>query len=211
MKLQTPKFALGPGKTSRFAFGFKREMRARRDGRHGIAMTHPHDTVGAHTLEQFVVATCSTHSDLRGSILTMGGTLERAGRTLPANHIAVGACEVVRLDPRLPTAAVEPAELLDYVERGMPGTAALIERAVRIEAARRDEALDLLTPALLARTLEECERCAPALRWLSGQSDPSASGSNWRRWLSARAESRARRATPALDLPIDGKPFLEQR
>ncbi len=142
---------------------------------------------------------------------TMGGTLERAGRTLPANHIAVGACEVVRLDPRLPTAAVEPAELLDYVERGIPGTAALIERAVRIDAARRDEALDLLTPALLARTLEECERCAPALRWLSGQTDPSASGSNWRRWLSARAESRARRATPALDLPIDGKPFLEQR
>ncbi len=130
----------------------------------------------------------------------VGGTLARGGRELPANRLAEATCEVVRLDPRLPAAPVEPDELVSYLERGAPSVAALIERAVRIEPRRRDEALDLLAGRLLQRPDVEIEAALPALRWLAASRDAHDGPADWRRRLQARiAEPEA--PPPALDLP----------
>lgn len=131
----------------------------------------------------------------------VGGTLVRGGRELPANRLEEARCEVVRLDPRLPSGPIEPAELLDYVARGGEWTAALLERAVRIEPARRDEALDLLAEHLVRRPDAEIKHALPALRWLACARDASEDEALWRARLAARLEDREAEVRPALDLP----------
>jgi hypothetical protein len=122
------------------------------------------------------------------------------GRRYPARELTVQPCEAVRLAPWLPQAPVEPAELASYVQRTSFSTAAMLERAVRIEPARRAEALELLSePALRYRL--DLHRLAPALRWLSGFRGPMGDGERWREWLAERQQRDAPPASEHLDLP----------
>ncbi len=136
----------------------------------------------------------------RWSLATLGGTLLRGERELPANSFEAAECEVLRLDPRLPSGEVEPEEFVRYVERGAPSLPALLERAARLAPARRDEALRRATPALLRYIDPELERVAPALRWLTGLDEPPTDAREWRTWLESR-ERRGDPARPKLDLP----------
>jgi hypothetical protein len=139
----------------------------------------------------------------RWELALNAGSLEVEGRELPAMHVAVEPCEVVRLDQRLPTAAVEPSELVRYVQAGAPSIAALLERAVRIDNARRAEALEAVIPAALALDDDNLKRIVPALRWLGGERKIGGDPRAWRSWLEARLaaseKSRSGRATSAGD------------
>ena len=137
----------------------------------------------------------------RWTLSTLGGTLELGERELPANSFVAAGCEIVRLDPRLPSSAVEPAEFARYVERGAPSLPALLERAGRLAPERREEALELAAPALLRYIPEELERIAPALRWLSGLDEPPVDARGWKAWLEARGARAGDPARPKLDLP----------
>jgi len=141
----------------------------------------------------------------RWTLSTLGGTLQLGERVLPANSFVAAGCEVVRLDPRLPSSAVEPAEFARYIEHGAPSLPALLERAGRLAPERRDEALDLATPALLRYIPEELERIAPALRWLSGLDEPPLDARGWKAWLEAHSTPGSDPARPALDLPNAGR------
>ncbi len=137
----------------------------------------------------------------RWTLTTLGGTLLVGERELPANSFDAQGCEIVRLDPRLPTGLVEPAEFARYIERGAPSLPALLERAGRLAPERRGEALDLATPALLRYLPEELERIAPALRWLSGEDEPPVDARGWKLWLESRGTRASDPARPRLDLP----------
>jgi len=135
--------------------------------------------------------------------LTPAGTVARLnGFEIPAQEIEALSNDWVLVDPRFPAGAVTPEELADYVRRGAPSMAALLERTVRVAPERHAEALDVLTPALLDRPLLEIARAAPVLRWLSGERlgdsfEPD--GVALRAWLQARA---ARRAAPKAEEPL---------
>lgn len=132
----------------------------------------------------------------------VSGEFRFGGATLPASGLAVAPCDLVRLAPWLPNGAVEPAELARYL--GEPGfsTPAMLERTVRIDSARRPEALDLVTPVALAMDRIALARAVPALRWLAGHSELGADGESWRAWLVERAQKReVSGAAPSLDLP----------
>lgn len=135
----------------------------------------------------------------RWELALNAGTLTTGARELPAMHVVVAPCEVVRLDPRLPTGAVEPAELLRYVEAGAPSIAALLERAVRVENSRRNEALETLMPAALELDDETLKRIVPALRWLGGERDLGGDPRAWRLWLNRRLAARMDRPSGRRD------------
>jgi hypothetical protein len=138
----------------------------------------------------------------------VGGVLARGAAELPANRIDAASCEVVRLDPRLPEAPVEPAELVGYLESGGDSVAALVECAVRIEPERRGEALDALAARLVPRPDADLRFALPALRWLSGVRDAAEDEATWRARLAARTAPAAAAARPALDLPAASGPSL---
>ena len=123
------------------------------------------------------------------------------GARYPARSLAVRPCEAVRLAPWLPQAPVEPQELASYAQRTSFSTAAMLERAVRIDPARRAEALQLLGEPELRYRLD-LHRLAPALRWLSGFRGPLGDGELWREWLAGRhGERDAAPASGRLELP----------
>jgi len=130
------------------------------------------------------------------------GTIELEGRRLPARDARVERVEIVRLAAFLPTATVEPSELLRYVTSERVELPPLMERAVRIAPGRRAEALDLLAPEVEGLSLLTLGRMVPALRWLSGTTLPGGDPEAWRRWLRARAARRTgERRASALDIP----------
>jgi hypothetical protein len=132
----------------------------------------------------------------------LSGEFVIADAKLPAARVRVQPAEAVRLAPFLPIAPVEPSELARYVGAGHFNTPALIERTVRIPRERRAEALDLLTPVALALESKELERLAPALRWLSGNSEIGGEAHAWRRWLDQRRTTReGLHRGPTLELP----------
>lgn len=137
----------------------------------------------------------------RWELVTLGGSLERDGRELPANSFRAAECEVLRLDPRLPTGEVTPDEFAAYVARGAPSLPALLERAARLAPERREEALDAATAPFLLLVPDELERLAPALRFLTLLEDPPPDARGWRAWLEARRATRTRPGRPKLDLP----------
>jgi hypothetical protein len=126
-------------------------------------------------------------------LATTTGLAHVNGYELSSHDVPDTLGELAWLDPRLPRAAIEPAELVEYVRRGAPSMPALLERTVRVAPERRDEALDLLTPALLERPLVEIGRAGAVLRWLSGQRVDDGfgeDGPHWREWLLAREQRR---------------------
>ncbi len=134
------------------------------------------------------------------------GVVRLEGQEFPAADVAVAGCRTLRLAAWLPPAPVEPEELVRYVQAGARSLPALLERTVRIDPARRTEALDLLAPTALSLGRPELTRLVPTLRWLSDQRDLGADVDAWRAWLASRGEPAAE---PALDLPA-GPPRVEE-
>ena len=94
----------------------------------------------------------------------------------------------------------EPAELARYASGATPWLPALLERAVRVAPERRGEALDLLAPLVETSTPAQIERLAPALRWLSGASDPEAGHLGWKSWFRDRARPPEPESGSGLDI-----------
>jgi hypothetical protein len=140
----------------------------------------------------------------------MAGSIERGEEVFPAMNVAVAPLEVVRLAEGLPSDAVTPEELVSYVSdpahrQGPRTTPALLARAVRIDNARRVEALDALSPVALQMGNPDLACVVPALRWLSGERDLGADPRAWRVWLQTRVAARSepldRRAPTAFAIP----------
>ena len=124
------------------------------------------------------------------------------GRYLPAQNIPSPSTEIVRLAGNLPNAAVEPQELVEYVQKPRPYVPAMMERAVRIAPERRDEALDLLTDWVAETDTVSLETIVPALRWLARTDSPGGSAAAWRAYMANRAEHyTSSRETGGLNLP----------
>jgi len=141
---------------------------------------------------------------VRGSWkLTPASAVARVnGLEIPAQEIQAHSNDWVLIDPRFPAGPITPQELADYVRRGAPSMAGLLERTVRVAPERRAEALDVLAPVLVERPLLEITRAAPVLRWLSGERlgdsfEPD--GVALRAWLQERA---TRRTAPTTDDPL---------
>lgn len=118
------------------------------------------------------------------------------GRYLPVQSIPIASLEIVRLAGELPAAAIDPDELIAYVERGRIFVPALLERAVRIAPERRAEALDGLLPIVERLNIVELELLVPALRWLSRAAHPGGDPETWRRWLRARSRHESTEEEP---------------
>lgn len=121
------------------------------------------------------------------------------GRFLPVQNIPTPELELVRLAKELPNSAVAPSELVSYVERGRIFVPALLERAVRIQPAQREEALDLLTPVVDRMNSVEFELLVPALRWLSRSVRPGGDPEAWKSWLDLRSRKNLEAAEPDWD------------
>lgn len=135
----------------------------------------------------------------RFELLWSAGLLRRGERMLPLDRGSRPDCDYVGLSGLLPTAPVEPLELLRYAEGERVRVAALVERAVRIPPARYDEALDLLAAAPLS--VERIGELAPALRWLSRDPLLGDDAQGWQDWLRERHNRASAATSPALDLP----------
>ena len=133
-----------------------------------------------------------------------GEFVEESGRRLPAQELDPPGLELVRLAPELPTTAVPPTAVAEYVAGGDIYVPALMERVARVAPADRAAALDALTPVIEELPLVELERVVPGLRWLARTTTPGGDPEAWRSWMRARAERRqAGGARPTLELPQD--------
>ena len=145
----------------------------------------------------------------RWSLEPRAGEVEVDGRWLPAQNPRVAPAERTVLASFLPRAPVEPAELVRYAARPeavhMPP---LIERTVRIDPERREEALDLLAPLvadLAEADPERLETIAPALRWLSRSVYPGTHPQAWADWFAARRTRSEEIPAGGLVLPEEGR------
>ena len=155
-------------------------------------------TLGSFPLEIGNALAVRVHWSLRLG----AGEFVLGGRSYPAMLLVVQECEAARLARFLPAEPVAPEVLSSYIAGRRFNTAAMMERAVRIEPQRRDEALDLLTQVLAGMDPIDFERVVPALRWLSGHSGGLLEAGDWSAWLEQRALRRAPPPAPdPLDLP----------
>lgn len=138
-----------------------------------------------------------------------GGEVLARERVLPFGSAEVEAGEHTHLAARLRGVPLEPALLALALLDLSLDPAAILERAVQIDPARREEALALLVEPILELSRVDPERGAaltPALRWLARSGEPGVSPEAWARYLSARASARSEPPADAsergaLDLP----------
>lgn len=113
---------------------------------------------------------------------TRNGEVEVDGDVLPALATQVVSAEDSWLAPFLPTEPVEPSELVRYASGPEIFEPPLMERAVRIDPARRGEALELLAEAMREWDDVRVLEVVPALRWLARAEVTGAELAFWRRW-----------------------------
>ena len=143
----------------------------------------------------------------RWSLDVLSGEIHVGDEPYPAVGIRITPVEADYLASFLSAQAVEPEVLVEYLRREEIHLPPLLERTVRIAPGRRDEALAALLPVLRDPATAEEERMAmiaPALRWLSGSTEPGVDPRAWIRYLEAHLapsspEGEGRR--PVLDLP----------
>ncbi|MEX1023533.1 MAG: hypothetical protein WD226_00525 [Planctomycetota bacterium] len=115
--------------------------------------------------------------------LTFGdGHVEADGRELPAALVSAADAHGERLAPELPTAPVEPADLVAYAGGPRVFLPLLLEHAVRIAPERRDEAVVAILPLLEELAVDHPRRgrmLAPVLRWLTRSTEPGAEPTAW--------------------------------
>ena len=129
------------------------------------------------------------------------GELVQGDRTYPAQEPKVTGVELIRRAAYLPAARVEPAELVRHAQDEQATLPGLLERAVRVDSGRRQEALLGLREVVGGLNEEGMRRLVPALRWLSGTSRPGADPRRWRNWL--RSGDAGDSDTARLDLPSE--------
>ncbi|MCH2102807.1 MAG: hypothetical protein MK297_02215 [Planctomycetes bacterium] len=127
------------------------------------------------------------------------GSATLSGEALPLQGLNVQDGVIVRLSKELPTAPVDPLELLRYACGGEVSLPALLERAVRIHPSRYEEALDLFALRRSSFSPKALLGLAPVLAWLTGTTGISASGEDWATWLADRAQMKTQ--GDELDLP----------
>jgi hypothetical protein len=121
---------------------------------------------------------------------------------IPVNDVPVAPYLEVRTASYLPADPVEPIELANYLEGvGRFRVEAMLERAVRIEPARWQEALDLVTPVVLGGSTLEVGRAVPALIWLTGNYELGRDPRVWQSLLRTRSRERSSEPQPDLSLP----------
>ena len=147
------------------------------------------------------VLAARSHFDLQ----VLAGEILEGDGSFPAMGASVEPVEWNLRAPFLPTAPVEPDELVRYVTQSTISLPATMERAVRIPAERRFEALDLLEPVVERFTADEVERIVPALRWLSRTSTPGGDPLVWKEWMRRRAAERAGGESSPLDIPSSAR------
>lgn len=134
----------------------------------------------------------------------LSGEVSDAAGSAPAAHLEVTPCHRTLLASFLPTAPVEPEVLVEYLQREELYLPPLMERAVRIPADRRREALAGVLPILEALGEDSDARMAkitPALRWLAGTREPGVRADAWVRYLRRWLRQTGTRGN--LELPAD--------
>jgi hypothetical protein len=123
----------------------------------------------------------------------------------------VAAGEHTHQAARLRGVDLEPARFAEALLDGTLAPAEVLERAVQIDPARREETLALLAGPMLELSNRDPERgsaLAPALRWLARSAEPGRSPAAWARYLSARANARgatAHEESPRADLDLPAR------
>ena len=141
----------------------------------------------------------------------LSGEVRRGDEAYPAMRVGVQRCERVSIAPYFPQEPLEPSVLLEYIAGEEIHGPPLIERTVRIDDARREEALELLAPLVEDLERDDPERLAeiaPALRWLARVVEP---GTEWGDVLSKPARRPATRSP--LDIgqrPTSSQPPTEK-
>lgn len=134
--------------------------------------------------------------------LTFGdGSLRVGKRSLPAANVQAGVVNYEELAPEIPREHVLPAKLVEYVQGRRVFMPLLLEHAVRIDPARREETVRALLPVLERLAVDDLDRgrmLAPALRWLTRSNKP---GVEPVAWVDALRERFSERPDPNLDLP----------
>ena len=125
------------------------------------------------------------------------GVLKRAGRELPAMHLAVTPARAARCAAGLPEGTLTPEELLE-ASASLSTAEELLALAVRTETGK---GLVDLERALAELPRPRLELWIPSVRWLAGAEAPT-DVDGLRGWLRARNEAQAQRGPrPALVLP----------
>ncbi len=127
------------------------------------------------------------------SLVCTGGEVEEAGVRFPARNIDVGEAERTDIAGWIPTGLVEPGRMVRLVEEGRGSTDVLLECAIRIAPARRDEALDGLGRAIQTLPREAVRPVVPAIRWLMGVQGIDGFGRDERDWKELLADRYDRR------------------
>ena len=153
----------------------------------------PHETVRIDLLDYVIPLGRALAVREQWRLELRPGELVYDGRSLPAARFATEPCERTRLATFLPTGPVEPAELIRYMQRDVVNTPPLLERAVRIETWRREEALAEITPVVERLAVEnprQIAKAAAALRWLARTNKPGIDAKAWALYLRARLDRR---------------------
>lgn len=130
------------------------------------------------------------------------GVLQRAGRELPAMHLAVRPARATRRAADLPTDTLSTAELL-AASAGLSSPEELLALAVRTEPEPGGADLDGLAAQLAERPRTTLALWVPALRWLAGSGVPS-DPDGLRAWLRNRGARREEAGVrPNLVLPSE--------
>ena len=119
------------------------------------------------------------------------GTVSEGKESLPMRDLELSGVRRTDLAGWVPTALVDPIELAELVQRGGAPLPAILERAVRISPARRDETLDRLGEVVRTLPMEAFHSIVPALRWVVGTNEFGRDEKRWRDWLIERYETRA--------------------
>ena len=127
---------------------------------------------------------------MRVSLACTGGEVVQGADHYPAREVAVSEAERTDIAGWIPTGLIEPGRLVGLVEEGRGNTEVLLECAIRIDPARRDEALDGLGRAVQTLPDEALRPIVPAARWLLGV---EGFGRDERAWKELLAERYARR------------------
>jgi len=136
----------------------------------------------------------------RWTLMLRAGEIRDEKVSYPAMNVAVVPTEVTQLASFLPTAEVEPEALATYAQETEVFLPLLMEHAVRLDPARRTEALALLAPIVERSTEQELQVLIPALRWLARTSGPSADPLAWKEWMRTWAAGSRTRPESGLDI-----------
>jgi hypothetical protein len=155
----------------------------------------------------------------RWQLYARSGEIYRNDQCFPAANIQIAPCERMRLCELSAEKPVSPEELarLFGAESALE-TAVLLEHAVRVLPEHTDSAIRGVAPHVerWARTdPERIQSAAPALRWLTHNTQLGGEALAWNQYLKARLKAVEKRAvldlppvTPPIPGPISGRDSL---